>query len=436
MNYKKIVLTFFFTFQTVATPFSNDSTLMSVVIMVKNEAPVIEKTLQPFIDAGIENFLVFDTGSTDGTQDIARNLFKKHNLFQAYVIEEPFVDFEISRNRAIEHTEKLFPQTAFILMIDAEWYISGAKELISFCKQEIHSATNSYFLNIRLSTAYSTKKNFSNYKQARLFKPFKGIKFIGAVHEVLNEITTVSIPKECFFEFNISEYGQQKSAERWKRDKVILLNHLEKNPGDCRTLFYLGQTCDCLGQWQEAYDFYKKRAALPGWDEENFVTELRLGNIAQHLPSKEHDASCLCSPAIQHYLQAYTIRPHRAEPLVKIAQYYLKKNIMSLAFLFSLHASKIAYPVNDILFVEDELYNITRYDVLSVSAWYMGEYETGEWATRQALTHDPDNTRLQKNLTFYTQGFSQFIKNPLFEKHLPRSVIDELQKKISGPTLS
>ena len=39
--------------------------------MVKNEAHVIEETLQPFVDAGIDHFLVFDTGSEDKTVDIA-----------------------------------------------------------------------------------------------------------------------------------------------------------------------------------------------------------------------------------------------------------------------------------------------------------------------------------------------------------------------------
>lgn len=436
MNHKKILLVLLFVFQ-IAIPVVNEGfPLITVVIMVKDEAPVICKTLQPFIDAGIENFLVFDTGSTDGTQDIVRTLFKKHNLFQAYIIEEPFVDFEISRNKAIEHTEKLFPQTAFILMIDAEWYISGAQELITFCQQEQNSTTNTYLLNMHLSTPYSTKKKFLNYGQARLFKPFRGVKFVGAVHEVLNEITTVKIPKECFFEFSISEYGQQKSAERWKRDKKILLRHLEESPADCRTLFYLGQTCNCLGEWQEAYDFYKKRAALPGWDEENFITALRLGNVAQKISNQQTTDSQLCPPAVEHYLDAYTLRPHRAEPLVKIAQYYVEKNIMPLAFLFSLHASRIAYPVNDILFVEDELYNFTRYDVLGTCAWYVGEYEVGEWAIRQALATDPDNVRLQKNLEFYTTGLRQALKNPLFEKHLPAQIIAQLRKSMPGPSLS
>ena len=33
-----------------------------VVLMVKNEESVIEKTLEPFVHTGLQSFLIFDTG--------------------------------------------------------------------------------------------------------------------------------------------------------------------------------------------------------------------------------------------------------------------------------------------------------------------------------------------------------------------------------------
>src|SRR5262245_29513686 len=106
--------------------------LLVTVIMVKNEAGSLEATLQPMVDGGIQHFVVFDTGSTDGTQDIARAFFEKNNIpaAQAHIVEEPFIDFSTSRNHALEATEQLFPEATFMLMPDAEWYMHNTAELL------------------------------------------------------------------------------------------------------------------------------------------------------------------------------------------------------------------------------------------------------------------------------------------------------------------
>jgi hypothetical protein len=95
---------------------------VAVVIMVKDEANVIIPTLQPFIDAGIDSFLVFDTGSTDYTQEIISNHFKHCCIEHGHVLEEPFIDFATSRNHSLDAAEELFPNIEFFLMLDAEWY--------------------------------------------------------------------------------------------------------------------------------------------------------------------------------------------------------------------------------------------------------------------------------------------------------------------------
>src|SRR5581483_6679321 len=100
--------------------------LIAIVIMVKNEADVIIPTLDPLLNAGIDCVLVYDTGSTDGTQTVVNTYFKDHHLDHAYVIEDPFIDFATSRNRALDIAETLFPHVTFFVMLDAEWYIHNA----------------------------------------------------------------------------------------------------------------------------------------------------------------------------------------------------------------------------------------------------------------------------------------------------------------------
>jgi len=190
------------------------------------------------------------------------------------------------------------------------------------------------------------------------------------------------------------------SARRWRRDRDLLLKSYAENPFDVRTLFYVAQTYHCLGDWENAYTFYTKRADLHGWDEENFITWCRLGDVVQQLSL---DSNMNIWPlAMEYYLKAFAARSHRIEPLVKIAQYYLDRNEMHLAFLFAARAVKIPYPAKDRLFVEKYMYDFVRYDLLGRCAWYVGEYELGEWAVMQALAVHPEELYLQRNLKFYT----------------------------------
>jgi len=389
MNVKMILLIpLFFVAHLVGQP------LLVVVLMVKNEAAVITQTLQPFVDGGVRDFLIFDTGSTDGTQTAAEEFFKVHSLDNAHIVQEPFIDFGTSRNHALDSAERIFPQATFMVMPDAEWYMQNVQALVQFCEEHKDDYHASYFIPIR-----SDRLAFA---VSRLIRCRSGIRFVGAVHEVLNRLTVVSLPQEIYFEWRPSHKGQEKSAKRWERDRDLLLKSYEQNPCDARTLFYLGQTYDCLGDWENAYAFYSKRAAIDGWDEENFVTHFRLGTVAQELAPKD-DAS-VCHAAVKHYLDAFALRPHRAEPLIKIAEYYLYRGQMHLAFLFASHAATMPYPESDLLFVEKYMYDFVRFDILGRCAWHVGEYELGEWATMQALKVKPEALHLQGNLKRYIEA--------------------------------
>ena len=84
-----------------------------VVLMVKNEETVINKTLEPFVKEGLNSFLIFDTGSTDKTIETVENYFKNNNVKNRHIFQEPFVDFSTSRNRALDLAEQMFPQAKF-----------------------------------------------------------------------------------------------------------------------------------------------------------------------------------------------------------------------------------------------------------------------------------------------------------------------------------
>ena len=71
--------------------------------VIKNEENFITKTLQPFLDAGIDSYLILDTGSDDNTIFVTEKLFEKWNslMIRKYGFENP------TRAEVLEFASKL-----------------------------------------------------------------------------------------------------------------------------------------------------------------------------------------------------------------------------------------------------------------------------------------------------------------------------------------
>lgn len=367
--------------------------LLVVIIMVKNEENVINATLEPYIKAGIDSYLVLDTGSEDKTIQVVEDYFAENMIRNAYIMQEPFVDFATSRNRALKLAEEKFPDAAFFLMIDAEWYMTNVEGLLDFCTVHTHDQTPTYAIRITWPG-----NDFYTY---RLSKASHKARFFGAVHEVLLPQGYQKVPSDIYCEFLPSQDGRKNSQARWVRDRDLLLKEFAKNPSDPRTAFYLAQTYECLGELHNAYNIYLYRSKLPGWDEENYETFYRLGRVAEAL--SKTDENFTWNMAFDYFCTAFRLRPGRAEPLIYIAEHYWPDNI-PLSFLFAKHSLDLAYPEDDVfLFVNNIIYNYGRYEIISKTAWTVGEYELGEYATREALKAYPNVPHLQRNLECYVQ---------------------------------
>jgi glycosyltransferase involved in cell wall biosynthesis len=92
-----------------------DDNLVGVLLMIKNEQDSIAITINSVKDY-IKNVIVFDTGSTDNTLSILKDVCNKNNQKLHLKIGE-FKSFPESRNEAIEFAESV--KVKFILMMDA-----------------------------------------------------------------------------------------------------------------------------------------------------------------------------------------------------------------------------------------------------------------------------------------------------------------------------
>jgi tetratricopeptide (TPR) repeat protein len=361
--------------------------LVVAVLMVKNEEPVMQKTLQPLVDAGIKSFFVYDTGSIDNTIEVTRTFFADNNISDFVIVQEPWIDFAASRNRALELTQHYFPHAIFMLMLDAEWILHGGEQLLQFCQQ----------LKNHHGPVYSIMLHglAGSFGHARLIRCKAGVYFVGKIHEIPNFAPTFKLPDGIYFDLAPTHYGQEKTRQRWLRDRDLLLQQVEENPDDSRAVFYLAQTYFCLEDWTNAIKWFEKRSAMLGWAEEDFFatyvlaqTYLKVGDVENMIVTN---------------LKAFQMRPIRAEPLIRIAEYFYHKESYYLAYLFARHACTIPYPNQEHGLVEVRLYKFLRYDLLGATAYFVGDYALGEQAIRKALEVAPDMQHLHDNLKMYQE---------------------------------
>jgi len=382
-----------------------DQLPLVVVLMVKDEELVINPTLEAFVKASQSEktdigFFIFDTGSTDKTIETVDTYLKKENMKYYHIAQEPFIDFATSRNRSIILAKNKFPNSAFMLIIDAEWYFHNVSKMISFCKSKLSDPCPAYEI---------LGNNGIDFYAVRLLRLNSNLYFKGVVHECIMSPIVNRLPQDIYFEYRPKQQGIEKSFRRWKRDADLLYKEFTKNPQDSRTTFYLAQTYECLADFYNAYKFYEIRSKQNGWHEENYETFYRLGRVADILSRTDKNFSW--SMAHDYYLKAVNMSPHRAEPLLKIAEHYWPAD-KATCFLYARRALELPFPKDDRLFIDKHAYDFEKYEVISKCAWHVGEFRMGRTATLAAIKHilGPNYAALANNLDCYMSEIDKLQK--------------------------
>ncbi len=120
-------------------------------MIVKNEAHIITETLNS-ISKYIDYWVISDTGSTDGTQDLIKNYFKEKNI-PGELVEHEWKNFGYNRTKALE---SCYNKTDYVLIIDADDLIVGD---FKFPNQ---MNADEYLITIGTDFVYQRSQIFSN----------------------------------------------------------------------------------------------------------------------------------------------------------------------------------------------------------------------------------------------------------------------------------
>lgn len=380
---------------------------IAALLMVKNESRRIHVTLQTL--SSFDALIVYDTGSTDNTIDIIRKFCDTWKI-PFHLLEGDFVDFSTNRNELLEFADTVSERfdIDYYLLLDCNDELYNFEGLYHFCvdNQDIDQT------GFLIRQEWYVGKEITSYYNIRLIKSRCGWQYHNPVHEfIANEKETsspIQVPDGIYI-YQDRTKDDDKTLHRFHNDAKILLKEYEKDPKNARTVFYLAQTYECLGNYTDAIEYYKKRCKLGGFYEEVFASHLRIGllliKISKNVVIDENtigfvnpNVDLLWDNILTELRKAY-MKINRVEPLIPIIQYYIDHKQWLIAFHYCQLAIETEYP-KSILFVDKNAYEYERYHMMGIVAYYCGKYKEGMSACQIAI--EKRNQPIDhSNLKFY-----------------------------------
>lgn len=339
-----------------------------VNMIVKNESEVIRQCLSS-VKSIADYWVIVDTGSTDGTQEMIKNFMKDT---PGELHERPWVNFAHNRNEALQLAKG---KADYILFMDADDYLVMGND---FALPELNK--DSYFLTIQ---DCGTK-----YARRQLIKSNLNWKWKGVLHEYLDLDSPSSHGHlENIVYQRTSDGARSQDPFKFYKDIQVLELALQEEPNNQRYRFYLAQSYKDVHHNKKAIENYKKRVELGGWDQEVFYSMLQIPILQEELDTP-------ADQIIENYFKAHLYRPSRAEPLYHLASFF-RKNEHYYAGYYAAELGLDIPPSSDYLFVADWIYNFGMLFEYSICAYWIGEYQKSENACLSLLGNPelPENFR-------------------------------------------
>lgn len=437
---------------------------LSLCMITKNEGENLRGLWQS-VKHIVDEWIVVDTGSTDNTIEVAKELgakvyeepdrfnialTKEHvSFFAQYGVKaeigERVFEFGRARNFSFSKATK-----DFILWLDGDDLLIGSDRLIQIMNSNLEPKKQ---LGLHLLYKYELDRYqnpiIEHYRERVL--PNNGtFKWQGRIHEIIvptleTEYIRV-LPEDCHVLHNSSGERKITSGERNTRSLLLDLFEQADNP-DPRTLFFLAEGMKIAGKLDKSTELYEKYIKLSGWDEERCCAAVRLFQ-AHLLKGDNHKA-------LEWAYKAIKERPDFPMGYSAVAQAYYARDEFNNAERFAKHAINTDQP-ETLVMVDDKFNRFIPLFVLAETYLHQGAIREALTFSKQAMKYEPLNrdllrirhtceALLQENEVVKALGLvTEYLKNqgelekaqrvldnvPVTIEHEPR--IQGIRKEIQG----
>ena len=285
-------------------------------MIVKNEAHIIKDTLTKLLNKipSIDYWVISDTGSTDNTKEIVSEFFKERKI-KGELFDDAWKDFGYNRTLALEHA---FGKSKYVLIFDADDEICG-----NFVLPEL--ILDAYHLQFG-------DANGSSYTRIQIVNNSKKWKYVGVLHEVITCTETIReslIIKGNYYTLSGRSGARSRDPNKYLNDALILekaYNEALQNKDELynRYGFYCANSYYDCGKWEDAIKWYKITLDNKNWEQEKYVSCLRLYNCYRVLKQTETGTFYL--------VKSFSYDKERPECLFELVAYYAANGLSDIAY--------------------------------------------------------------------------------------------------------
>ena len=203
--------------------------LVSIGIIFKNDIRSIEqclKALQPLRDAVPAELVMADTGSTDGSREIAEK-------YADILIDFPWIDdFAAARNSVMERSTGVW-----FFTVDSDEYLDeDVSELAAFLRASDERNEMIATVTVRNYNTYEMDRDYTDFYALRLVRMSTGVRYEGIIHEHFNfespEIAAYALKDTILHHDGYVAMNQSSEAGKKKRERNMrmLQQSLKKAP--------------------------------------------------------------------------------------------------------------------------------------------------------------------------------------------------------------
>ena len=346
-----------------------------IYAICKNEEHFVDRWMDSMSEA--DQIIVTDTGSEDGT---VQRLRERGAIVYSEEIR-PW-RFDTARNRSLTHV----PDDADIAVCTDldEVLRPGWRECLEQAWEEGATMGN-YLYN------WSLNPDGTPHTQFRYFKVHtKGdYRWQCPVHECLRFVGN-GPEKKIFIDGMVLDHHPDRTKSR-SSYLPLLEMAVAEDPGSDRMSYYLGREYMYAGRWNDCIETLKQYLELPNarWQEERCA--------AMRWMARSYHKQGQIKSAYQWYYRAIAEQPAMRDAYIECAKMsYLLEDWNTVAVMT---AEALKIREKSATYVNmGYSWDHTPDDLAAIACYRLGMYRQSLLHAEKALSYEPDNQRLQKNL--------------------------------------
>jgi glycosyltransferase involved in cell wall biosynthesis len=368
-------------------------------MIVKNESAIIRSTLENLTSyVKFAYWVICDTGSTDGTQNIIQTFFAEKNI-PGELHQDEWKDFGHNRSLALQRAYES-KKADYLLIFDADDAFRGNFKLPNPLQLD------------RYSCKFGYGTDFTWYRPVILNNKIQW-KYFGVLHEYVDCIEPNYNPKstylqgDYYIEARTIGGDRNKDSKKYEKDALLLEKALEQETDaglKARYAFYCGQSFRDCGQLENAIKYYRLRTTLGHFDEEIQVSFHNVGKMLSALNKPEEEVE-------KAFLDGYNCMRDRVECLYDLSKYFRLKGNYAKGYLYAELGRRIKFPSHRVLFLHKDMYEWRIHDECAISAFYLGKHDLAVKLNQKLLQHHFDE-RFISNMRFSVKSIVERLAQP------------------------